>query len=133
MPEIIKNLTDKFLSDIKPKSTNQIFRDKHRTYLKLVVRPSGSKSFYYRAKQNGKDLKRKIGDASTMNLTTARLIADNQHSGVKNGSREDLAVSSRLGNFTINCMFELYRDNELRHRRTVAGRSMLLRLLTIFM
>ncbi|MFZ8198973.1 Arm DNA-binding domain-containing protein [Alteromonas portus] len=72
MPEIIKNLTDKFLCDIKPKSSSQIFRDKHRTYLKFVVRPSGSKSFYYRVKKNGKDLKRKIGDASTMSLATAR-------------------------------------------------------------
>ena len=123
MPEIIKNLTDKFLCDIRPKSSSQIFRDKHRTYLKLVVRPSGAKSFYYRAKKNGKDLKRKIGDVSTMSLATARLIADSQHSGFKNESQKGVSVPSSLKSLTVNCMFELYRENELKYRRTVAGRK----------
>lgn len=123
MPEIIKNLTDKFLCDIRPKSSSQIFRDKHRTYLKLVVRPSGAKSFYYRAKKNGKDLKRKIGDASTMSLATARLIADSQHSGFKNESQKGGSVPSSLKSLSVNCMLELYRENELKYRRTVAGRK----------
>ena len=123
MSEINKNLTDKFLGDIKPKTANQIFCDKNRTYLKLIVRPSGSKSFYYRAKQYGKDLKRKIGDASTMSVATARLIADQQHSEIKTSDSLGLVASNNLQYFTVNHMFELYRENELRLRKTVAGRK----------
>lgn len=92
-------------------------------FLKLIVRPSGYKSFCYRAKLNGKDLKRKIGDVSTMSVATARLVADHQHSGIKSSDGLDLVASNNLQYFTVNHMFELYRENELSLRKTVAGRK----------
>ena len=123
MPEIKKNFTDNFVNNLTPKVTVQVFSDKKHNFLKLIIRPSGAKSYYYRAKRGGKDLKHKIGDANTMSVATARLVAEQKHYG-----STDSRITSNLNNpalkyFTVDRMFELYRVNELRHRRTLAGRK----------
>lgn len=58
-----------------------------------------------------------------MSVATARLIADQQHSGVSREHCDSDRKLKNLKNFTVDQMFELYRDNELRNRKTVAGRQ----------
>lgn len=81
MAEIKKAFTENFITLVKPKKTEQIFVDKYNPNLKLYVRPSGAKSYYFRAKLNGKDTRRKIGAVNDVSLALARVLAENYLKG----------------------------------------------------
>lgn len=62
-------ITDVTVRTAKPKDKRYFIRDSNVRGFLLRVNPNGSKSYYV---QLGKDTKRKIGDASILNLTPAR-------------------------------------------------------------
>ncbi|NRA80865.1 MAG: site-specific integrase [Pseudoalteromonas sp.] len=98
--------------------------DKTRTFsdlvlnnLKLVVTPSGTKTFYVRFKTNGQPINHKLGNADALSVDEARSRAV---AYINFRTAQQVRCQSGL---TVNDVFNLYRDNELSARRTIAGRT----------
>ncbi|MFC3092973.1 site-specific integrase [Alteromonas sediminis] len=124
MAEIQINLTDKIINSIKRPINLTVYCDARKPNLKLIVRPSGRKSFYFRGKRGGKDVKRKIGDTDKISLASALLRVE-EYLQLFDGDTTVKSSSARRTKqqYCINDVFELYRDNELRKRQTIAGRA----------
>ncbi|GGF67440.1 tyrosine-type recombinase/integrase [Alteromonas lipolytica] len=124
MSEIKTVFTDKFVRETTSKKAIAVFADQDRPYLKLMVRPSGAKAFYYRGKRDGQDLKQKLGSIDKLNVAMARLLADQLHYkrdiAQGNSSLHKADINTYL---TLNDLFELYCEGELKFRATVAGRT----------
>ncbi|GGF14799.1 MULTISPECIES: site-specific integrase [Pseudoalteromonas] len=125
MAELIRSFTDQFISNLQVKKYIQIYADKHHKHLKLQVRPSGKKSYFFRAKCNGKDIKRKIGEVGQITVPMAKVLADKTLRELRHSDREfEIAEQYTPSKYiTINNVFELYKANELDYRKTIAGRT----------
>ncbi|PMG71615.1 integrase [Shewanella sp. 10N.286.51.B7] len=125
MPEITKLFTDIIIERLPIKNTLQVFVDNRCTHLKLFVRPTGKKSFYFRAKRRGKDVKRKLGEAGSMSVSMARILANNMLSELKEPlTAFEVEVQTMPQQFvTVDDVFLLYKENELSYRKTIAGRA----------
>lgn len=124
MPEIKKSFTDKFVEDIKPTKTIQTYVDTKFPRLKVISRPSGKKSYYCRLKVNGKDIKRKVGEVGDISVSMARIMASSfVYSFKLQVPDSQLQESSIFKHITLNQVFDLYKEGELKHRRTIAGRA----------
>jgi integrase len=125
MSEITTLFTDKKIEHLSVKKILQVFVDKRSSHLKLLVRPTGTKSFYFRSKRNGKDVKRKLGEAGIISVSMARILADNMLSELK-GAEPKFELENQaepLKYITVDDVFQLYKDNELSYRATIAGRT----------
>tara|TARA_R110002167_G_scaffold339500_1_gene547242 strand:+ start:8369 stop:9556 length:1188 start_codon:yes stop_codon:yes gene_type:complete len=124
MSEIKVLLSEKFVASVKPRKTLCVYCDKKNPNLKLYVRPSGAKSYVFRAKQNGKDKKRKLGDVSSTNLSTAKLLVESYAGKINIESTLGLSESRLVDvQLTVNDVFERYKNDELKYRSTIAGRT----------
>ncbi|MGB3726666.1 MAG: site-specific integrase [Glaciecola sp.] len=125
MSEIQKIFTDKFIASIKPKKSLSTYADKQNRHLKLFVRPNGNRSYYFRAKMIGRDIKRKLGDVEQVTLNEARIMADaiRQSFGVKPKHISNSVEQSVVAGLSIDNLFSLYKHNELDSRNTIAGRT----------
>ncbi|WP_462167608.1 Arm DNA-binding domain-containing protein [Pseudoalteromonas sp. GB43] len=123
MAELIRSFTDQFISNLQVKKYIQIYADKHHKHLKLQVRPSGKKSYFFRAKCNGKDIKRKIGEVGQITVPMAKVLADKTLRELRHSDREfEIAEQYTPSKYiTINNVFELYKANELDYRKTIAN------------
>ena len=125
MSEIKKAFTDKFIESIKPTKSIVTYVDTSNKHLKLYVRPSGAKAYYFRAKVDGKEMKRKLGNIESISLVLARILATNCFQE-QNKAPEILTFVNTLQPekyLTVDQVFELYKVNELNHRSTIAGRT----------
>ncbi|WP_417617100.1 Arm DNA-binding domain-containing protein [Parasphingorhabdus sp.] len=67
-------LTDQKLRGLKPAGQRlELSDDGHP--LSVIVTAGGTKSFYFRGRQGGKSLRKKIGSYPDLNLSTARELA----------------------------------------------------------
>ncbi|MCL1067213.1 tyrosine-type recombinase/integrase [Shewanella olleyana] len=125
MSEISMLFTDINIENLSYKKSLQTYVDKRCAHLKLIVRPSGKKSYYFRAKHKGKDIKRKLGEANQLTVSMARVLADNILSELKEPLLIFEAESQKdpLKYVTVNDIFQLYNENELCYRKTIAGRA----------
>ncbi|MFY8300510.1 tyrosine-type recombinase/integrase [Pseudoalteromonas sp. SS15] len=125
MPELTRSFTDQLVSNLPVKKHIQIYTDRHHSHLKLQVRPSGRKSYYFRAKCHGKDIKRKLGEVGQITLSMAKVLADKTLRELRqsNGEFEVQQQHAPSKYVTINDVFELYKLHELDYRKTVAGRT----------
>ena len=124
MPEIKAVFTDKFVNEIRAKKSIITFVDQERSYLKLIVRPSGLKGYFYRAKKNGSELKMKLGCADKINVAMARLLSDQLHMKESVGHGSSSSVIADINTYlTLNDIFALYCEGELNHRSTISGRK----------
>jgi len=124
MAELKKVFTETFITSVTSKATDQIYADKNNTNLKLYVRSSGSKSYYFRGKINGKDVKRRIGDIKEVSLALARVLAENYLKDRTSHSPQLKQLMPEISKeLTVDQVFELYKANELKHRKTIAGRA----------
>ncbi|WP_231665217.1 MULTISPECIES: site-specific integrase [unclassified Pseudoalteromonas] len=83
------------------------------------------KSYYFRAKCNGKDIKRKLGEVGEITVAMAKVLADTMLRELKHGDGKlDIAQQHKPSKYlTINDIFELYKLNVLDYRKTIAGRT----------
>ncbi|PMG31548.1 integrase [Shewanella sp. 10N.286.52.C2] len=125
MPEITKLFTDINIERLPIKNTLQVFVDKRDTHLKLFVRPTGKKSFYFRTKRRGKDVKRKLGEAGSISVSMARILANNMLSELKEPlTAYEVEVQTMPQQYvTVDDVFLLYKENELSFRKAIAGRT----------
>lgn len=125
MSEIQKLFTEKFILSVNPNKSISIYSDKSNKHLKLFVRPSGNKSYYFRAKIDGKDVKRKLGGCESMSLIEARIMSDviKKSVTVRELSSSNIFEKSVIASLSIDDLFSLYRSNELDRRNTIAGRT----------
>jgi len=125
MSEIKKIFTDKFIESINPQKAIVTYVDASNKHLKLYVRPSGAKTYYFRARVEGKEVKRKLGSVDSISLVLARILATNcfqeQTKTLEIPALENTLQPQRY--LTVDQVFELYKVNELDHRSTIAGRT----------
>lgn len=125
MAEITKLYTDKNVLKLPVQKNVQTYKDKHQPYLKIIVRPSGKKCYFLRTKVDGKDIKRKLGEVGEIQVASVRLLATRMLKELKqplaNNSVAQNSVSPQY--LSINDIFSLYLENELKHRETIAGRK----------
>ncbi|MGJ8681183.1 tyrosine-type recombinase/integrase [Paraglaciecola sp.] len=109
--------TDLRVLSLKAEVKTKTYSDQSLSNLKLTVTPSGTKTFYVRFKLNNKPINHRLGDASQINVDEARSRAVNY---INFKSRLGLEQGSGL---TVDDVFNLYRENELSNRNTIAGRT----------
>ncbi|USE67989.1 integrase [Pseudoalteromonas maricaloris] len=109
--------TDRRLVSLLSHDKTRTFSDLVLNNLKLVVTPSGTKTFYVRFKTNGQPINHKLGNADALSVDEARSRAV---AYINFRTAQQVQCQSGL---TVNDVFNLYRDNELSARRTIAGRT----------
>ncbi|AXQ99183.1 tyrosine-type recombinase/integrase [Pseudoalteromonas piscicida] len=109
--------TDLRLVSLPSYDKTRTFSDLVLNNLKLVATPSGTKTFYVRFKTNGQPINHKLGNADALSVDEARSRAV---AYINFRTAQQVQCQSGL---TVNDVFNLYRDNELSARRTIAGRT----------
>ena len=69
------NLTDSYINSIQPTAKVAAYSDKGRTGLRLIVRPSGVKSWTQRLSVDGKRIDKGLGSYPAVSLKQARKLA----------------------------------------------------------
>jgi len=109
--------TDRRIQTLLPRDTTKTYSDLSLINLKLTVTPSGTKTFYVRLKVNSQAMNQKLGSAEQISVDDARSRAI---SFINLRTGQKLRHKSGL---TPNDIFELYKENELSARKTIAGRT----------
>ena len=109
--------TDRRIKALLPESKTRTYSDISLVNLKLTLTPSGTKTFYVRFKVSAQDINHKLGNAEKITVDDAKSRAI---SFMNLKSAQKLEYNSGL---TINDIFEIYKENELSSRKTLAGRT----------
>ena len=117
-------LSPEFIESVVAKNKNLTITDSHNLHLKLVVRQSGKKSFYYRARIQGVEKKLLLGSTEELSLATARVICKSYDKSFSESgaNHSEILKDAVQKSITVDDVFQLYQENELRHRSTLAGR-----------
>lgn len=109
--------TDRRVKSIVPHSKTKTYSDNSFNNLKLTVTSSGTRTFYVRFKVKNRPVNHRLGDASCLSVDEARSRAVN-YMNLKAQHQVDYKVS-----LSVDCIFKLYKANELSARQTIAGRT----------
>jgi len=120
------SFTDKRIERIKAQSTTKTYSDKHFGNLKLVVTTNETKTFFVRFKFNSKAYNEKLGRADTICLDDARHRAIEYINYIRGSfffvtPKNNCLIKTKFK--SVHDVFKFYRDNELCHRNTIAGRT----------
>ena len=120
------SFTDGRVKLIKPEQNTKSFSDNKLRNLKLVVTGNGTKTFYVRFKFRNKAYNEKLGYADFLCVDDARFRAVEYMNHIRAESKALIPhqhATKDLKYQTVNDVFKSYRDNELCHRKTIAGRT----------
>lgn len=109
--------TDRRVKALLPIEKTKTYSDQTLANLKLTVTPSGTKTYYVRLKINKQSINHKLGNALSISVDEARSRAVSFIT-LKTGQKTETSTG-----LTINDIFNLYKQNELSLRSTVAGRT----------
>jgi len=118
--------TEKRISALKPSDSSKTYTDQKLPNLKLLVTANGTKTFYVRFKFNNKAYNEKLGRAGITSLDDARSRVIEYINFVRGSeaTKKPCDYSNASPKFkTLHDVFKAYRDNELCHRKTIAGRT----------
>jgi len=120
------SFTDKRIKRIKAQPITKTYSDKHFGNLKLVVTTNETKTFFVRFKFHSKAYNEKLGRADTICLDEARHRAIEYINYIRGSSlivtpQNHSLISTKFQ--SVHDVFKFYRDNELCHRKTIAGRT----------
>ena len=105
------------IKSLKPELKTRTYSDQSLCNLKLTVTSQGTKTYYVRFKVKNKPINHRLGDASQILVDEARSRAVNYINFTS-----DLRLEQGTG-LTVNDVFNLYQENELSKRATIAGRT----------
>lgn len=106
---------------VKPELKTRTYSDQKLPNLKLVVTPNNTKTYYVRFKLNGHPENYLLGDANSIGVDDARARAV-EYINFKRTPTTTRGTNHNIG-LTLNDVFALYKNIELKHRKTVAGRT----------
>ena len=86
-----RRLTQRLIDTLTPGETVREVRDTELSGFGVRILPSGRKSFFARAQTNGQRTWQAIGDAGTMPLADARILARSHLAALRNGRPSPLA------------------------------------------
>lgn len=116
--------TQRRIKMLVAEDTTKTYTDQKLKNLKITVTSQGSKTFYCRFKVGGMAKNIKIGDAQVVTLDDAKARAIELMNHHRLSVKDNHAVTPASFNKTsLNQIFDLYREGELSHRITVAGRT----------
>lgn len=109
--------TDSRIKSLKVEAITKTYSDLSLRNLKVTVTPSGTKTFYVRFKHNNESINYRLGHTTALTVCEARRDAVSYINFIKK-ERGDKGTG-----LTVNDIFNLYRENELSLKQTVAGRT----------
>lgn len=118
--------TEKRINNLQASDKTKTYSDKHTPNLKLVVTKNGTKTYYARFKSQSVSHNKRLGCASKLCIDDARFRAIEfiNYTCRKPKLAESTKRSKKhKSEFSVNDVFEAYRENELSLRSTIAGRT----------
>ena len=102
------NFTKAAINEISPENKRVIVNDTSNRFLKLIVQPSGLKSFYYVRRLKGITEKHKLGDFPHLSVSLAREEANKMSLQIALGHNPMQEIKTNKKICTINDLFEIY-------------------------
>jgi integrase len=116
--------TQNRIDNLSAEDTTKTYSDQKLKNLKITVTAQGAKTYYCRFKVSGVSHNIKLGNALSIILDDAKARAIqlmNYHR--QPALRSEAMIKASFQKISLNQVFKLYKDGELAHRVTVAGRA----------